>query len=298
VTASEESLDEYGARLLRLFGPPPANWVRTSDADHDVLVAGGGQAGLAVGFALRRAGIARATVIDAAEEGAKGVWRTLARMRRLRTPKAWQEPELGFPELSFRNWYERTQGEEAYERLDRIPTSTWAEYLDWVERTVQVPVRHRTRLVGVAPAGELLALRLEIAAADGSTRVVEETARKLILANGVEGTGGPARPPVFAGLPRHLAAHTGERIDFDALRGRRVAVLGAAASALDVVVAALEAGAGEVHLFTRRPELLVQGPEVAPLPALGGRENFHRRSDADRWRLKLAEARGGRLCTL
>lgn len=76
-----------------------------------------------------------------------------------------------------------------------------------------------------------------------------------------------------------------------------MAVPGAGASALDAAGTALEAGAAEVHLFVRRDDLIVQGQGGFP-PGLGARENFHRRTDADRWKLKVAAARSGRSCTL
>lgn len=289
--------DPYAARLLRLFGPPPHSWVRESSADHDVLVVGGGQAGLGIGFALRRAGVERFSVVDAAEPADKGVWRSVARMRRLRTPKAWPEPEYGFPELSFRAWYELDHSPEEYDAVERIDRLDWAAYVDWVEQVLGVPVRHRTRVVGLAPAGDHLAVELEVTE-DGGTRRVTETTRKLVFANGVEGTGAPAYPPGFEGLPAHLAAHTADRIDFTALAGRRVAVVGAGASALDAAASALEAGAAEAHLFTRRDQLLVQGPAGYGPQSLGARENYHRLSDADRWAQKLRAARAGRTCTL
>jgi cation diffusion facilitator CzcD-associated flavoprotein CzcO len=285
-------------QLLRYFGAAPGNWVRETGFDHDVVVVGGGQAGLGIGFALRRAGIGRAVVVDAAAPGEAGVWTTTARMRTLRTPKAWLEPEFGFPELSFRAWYEGLHGEAAYDGLARIPRTVWAEYVTWFERTVQVAVRHRTKLIGVTPAKDHLVLRLAVTRPDGGVEEVVETTRKLVFANGVEGTGGPALPALFVGLPEEVAAHTGDRIDFAALAGRTVGVLGAGASALDAAGAALEAGASEVHLFTRRPELIVQGPSAGSPQSLGARENFHRRSDADRWRLKVTAARAGRSCTL
>lgn len=287
-----------GDRIRRLFGEPSANWVRPTAADHDVLVVGGGQAGLGIGFALRRAGIGRFCVIDAAAPGQTGVWTTTARMRTLRTPKAWPEPEFGFPELSFRAWFEQRHGVDGYESLDRITRTDWARYLEWITAVVRVPVRHHTRLVDVVPAGDALAARLRITDADGTTTEVVETTRELVHATGIEGTGGPFRPAALRGLPASLAAHTGDPIDFGALAGKRVAVLGGGAAALDAAGTALEAGATQVHLFVRRDDLIVQGPGGFPPGNLGARENFHRRSDADRWKLKVNVARAGRSCTL
>jgi cation diffusion facilitator CzcD-associated flavoprotein CzcO len=301
-----ETNDERAARLRRQFGPDPANWVRPTGTDHDVVVVGGGQAGVGIGFSLRRYGIGRTSVVDAAGPGETGVWTTTARMPTLRTPKIWPEPEYGSPELGFRAWYEHRYGIVAYERLGQIPRRDWAAYVDWITQALRVPVRHRTRLVDItpgraadhgAPAADHLVLRLRVDGPDGP-REVTETTRQLVLANGVDGTGGPRLPAGLAQLPPHLAAHTGHRIDVAALQGRRVAVLGAGASALDAAGAALEAGAAEVHLFTRRPDLIITGSGGLGPQNLGARENYHRRSDAERWRAKVAAARAGRSCTL
>lgn len=74
---------------LRLIGPDPQNWVPDREGiDHNVVIVGGGQSGSAFAFALRRAGIGKVTVIDAAKDGAaSGPWLTSARMHKLRTPK-------------------------------------------------------------------------------------------------------------------------------------------------------------------------------------------------------------------
>jgi cation diffusion facilitator CzcD-associated flavoprotein CzcO len=287
------AVDGHAERVLRHFGPDPANWVRHTQTDHDVVVVGGGQAGIGIGFALRRAGIARACVIDAAPPGETGAWTTTARMATLRTPKNWPEPEFGFPELSFQAWYELLHGERAYAEVQRISRLDWAEYLAWIERNVGVPVRHRTRLTDIRPTADHIALSLVISHPGGGDQMVTETTRKLVLATGIEGTGGPYLPPELAGLAPASVAHTGHRIDFPALAGKSIGVLGAAASAFDAAAVALEAGARAVHLFTRRPELIIArgGPQAANV---GARDNYHRRSDAERWRQKALAARGGR----
>jgi hypothetical protein len=60
-------------------------------------------------------------------------------------------------------------------------------------------------------------------------------------------------PEFVAALPKPLRAHAAGAIDFAALAGRVVAVLGACAFAFDNAATALEPGAAEVHLFC--PEL-------------------------------------------
>lgn len=272
-------LDFAAREALRLLGPDPENWVSDRpDIDHNVTIVGGSGSGSTFAFALRRAGIGRVTVIDAAlDEGHAGVWLTRARMKKLRTPKNLPGPELGVPALSFQAWYEARHGVEAYAAIDRIPRVLWAEYLSWYRHFLNIPVRYQTKLVRIEPVAGFFRLHLEVS---GVSQI--ETTRKIIFANGVAGTGGPNIPPVLASLPRKLYAHTSDEIDFHELRGKTVAVLGAAASAFDAAGVALESGAKEVHLFARRSE-------IASLPVIrvrgypGAYYNYAQLPDAARW---------------
>ncbi|MCF8468479.1 MAG: hypothetical protein K9G33_13850, partial [Sneathiella sp.] len=67
--------------------------------------------------------------------------------------------------------------------------------------------------------------------------------------------GGIRIPQVFKNIPKEYYAHTEEIIDFSALAGKRVLVIGGAASAVDNAAAALENSAAEVHLLMRAPEI-------------------------------------------
>ena len=59
--------DAGAKEALRLIGPDPANWVPDHPGvDHNVLIVGGGQTGCAFAFALRRAGVGKVVVVDAA----------------------------------------------------------------------------------------------------------------------------------------------------------------------------------------------------------------------------------------
>jgi thioredoxin reductase len=245
--------DAAAREAMRLIGPDPQNWVPDRPGlDHNVVVVGGGQSGCAFAFALRRAGIGKASVIDMADDEARaGVWLNAARMNVLRTPKTLAGPELGIPALSFQAWYEARNSRAAYDAFERIPREAWAEYLAWYRRFLDIPVRYRTCLVRIEPAAGHFRLHIE-----EEGRLTVETARKVILANGVAGNGGPYIPSVLHGaLPRRLYAHTADRIEFAALSGRRVAVIGGAASAFDAAGVALETGAASVHLFARRASL-------------------------------------------
>jgi cation diffusion facilitator CzcD-associated flavoprotein CzcO len=277
---SQSDPDSIAREALRLIGPDPENWVPDREGiDHNVLVVGGAQSGSALAFALRRAGIGRVSLIDAATDSAEaGVWLTSARMHKLRTPKNLPGPELAVPGLGFQAWHEARYGVAAYAELDRIPRLEWAAYLDWYRRSTGTSVSYATRLVRIEPAADHLRLHLE---QDGTTRV--ETTRKLVLATGFSGNGGPYVPDVLVRqLPKSLYAHTSEALDFEALRGKAVAVLGSAASAFDAAAVALETGASEVHLFARRDGL-------ASLPVIrirgypGAYDNYASLPDAVRW---------------
>jgi cation diffusion facilitator CzcD-associated flavoprotein CzcO len=153
-------------------------------------------------------------------------------------------------------------------------------YLVWLRETLALPVRNGVRLVGIEPRGSLVAVTLETSRGPETTLT-----RKLVLANGMQGAGAPRIPDfVSRKLPRDTWAHSTERIDFSGLAGRRVAVIGAGASAFDNAATALEAGAARVDLFFRRPAL----PTVNSYRALeshGFFRNFADLPDADRWRL-------------
>jgi len=81
--------------------------------------------------------------------------------------------------------------------------------------------------------------------------------RKLILAVGIEPF--PYIPPILAGLPAGHLTHTFDHGDLSAFRDRKVAVIGAGASAVDVAALLHEAGA-EVHIVTRSAGIAFHAP--------------------------------------
>ena len=110
-------------------------------------------------------------------------------------------------------------------------------------------------------------------------------AREVVLATGMDGSGA-WQVPAFIGeaLPVDRYAHTADDIDFAALAGKRVAVLGAGASAFDNAATALESGAGEVRLFVRRKAIQRVNP-VRWMERAGFLLHFHKMDDATRWRM-------------
>jgi FAD-dependent urate hydroxylase len=215
----------------------------------DVLIVGGGQSGVAIAFGLMRAQVTNILVVDQAPRGAEGPWRTYARMPTLRSPKDYTGPDLNIPSLTYRSWHEARFGRDDWDRLPIIPRELWADYLLWVRDTTGVAVQNGTAAIDIAPADGLLAATLR----DADGRETIRHARKIVLATGQEGTGAWWMPDFVAALPHHLRANTPDPIDFARLRGKRVAVLGAGATAFDNAATALEAGAARVDLYCRRP---------------------------------------------
>jgi cation diffusion facilitator CzcD-associated flavoprotein CzcO len=249
----------------------------------DVLVVGAGQSGIATAFGLMRSQVPNILVLDKSEEGREGPWLTYARMHTLRSPKDYTGPDLDVPSLTYQSWHEAKFGEEDWNNLDLIPRERWAEYLLWFRRIVGIPVRNSCEVVEIAPAaGGLLAATVQSAAG-----VEILYARKIALTTGQEGMGDWIIPEPLRHLPPSRCVHAAQPIDFASLRGKRVAVIGAGASAFDNAAAALEAGAAEVHLFCRRSEIQVIQP-YRWLTFRGFLRHFCDLDDAWRWRFMRA----------
>ncbi len=286
--------DEWARTALRMIGPDPANWVPDRPGiDHNVAIVGGGQTGRALTFALRRAGVGKITILEAAaNEDRTGIWLNAARMNMLRTPKSLPGPELGIPALSFQSWYEARHGQAAYDAIERIQRTDWAAYLSWYKDFLGIAPRYNTRVARIEPAGDHLRLHLETAGGAAT-----ETARKIIIATGFRGGGDKFIPEVLTkNLPSARWSHTEDVIDFAALRGKTVGVIGAAASAFDAAGVALEHGAADVHLFCRR-EAVAATPVIGARFFAGAIDNFHHLPDADRWHHAVRFFRAGSMPT-
>ncbi|MCJ2124015.1 NAD(P)-binding domain-containing protein [Methylobacterium sp. J-077] len=214
---------------------------------YDVVVVGAGQSGLAIAFGLMRSGVANILVLDRARAGSEGPWTTYARMHTLRSPKEFTGPDLGVPSLTYQSWHEARFGRASWEALGLIPKALWAEYLVWFRGVTALPVSNNIEVTAIGPAGGGLLAVETLSPGASETRY----ARKVVLATGQEGMGRWASLPALEGLPVHFRATTADPIDFTALAGKTVAVVGAGASAFDNAATALEAGA-RVHLLCRR----------------------------------------------
>ncbi|HAF42709.1 MAG TPA: monooxygenase [Sphingobium sp.] len=278
------TLAEHEARVahdLECLGYQGANWTRTEPHDgqpvYDVVIIGGGQSGLGAAFGLLRERITNILVLDENLEGFEGPWDTYARMMTLRTPKHLTCIDYGMPSLTFRAWWEAQHGADGWAVIDKIPRRDWMDYLRWYRRILDLPVRNGSRVVLVNPVRKGL-FRLDIA--DGAPVL----ARKVVFATGIQGGGQWQVPVLVSSLPAHRYAHTSEAVDFAALAGKRIAILGGGASAFDNAQHALAEGAGEVHVFVRRKTLPTVNP-IRFMEANGMIPRFPALSDAMKYRM-------------
>ncbi len=135
-----------------------------------------------------------------------------------------------------------------------IPLETFSAYGIAFQRRM-VPYLEQTEVSRVAscPGG------FRLTTADGQTL----TAERVILAVGI--THFAYTPPMLAALPPELSTHSSRYGSVSHFHGKRVAVVGAGASAVDFASALADAGA-LVHLVGRRPKLAFYTPDLEPRP--------------------------------
>jgi cation diffusion facilitator CzcD-associated flavoprotein CzcO len=283
-TATTELAQVVRAELAMLAYPDRA-WVLPPTGDNteplfNVVVVGGGQSALAIGARLKRDGVDRVLLLDAAEEGAEGVWDNFARMPELRTPKELNGMDMGLASLSVQRWYQARYGAAAWELIDRIPRSAWADYLRWYRRTLALPMHNEVKVHNVRPTGSWIAV-------DAQTPTGPRTylTRVAVLATGFDGAGEWRVPALVSdALPPERYNHSANAIDFTRLKGQRVGILGHGASAFDNAVAALRAGAASVDLCFRRAQLPRANPH-RHVETAGFMQHFHALPDAIRWQV-------------
>ncbi|MCF3934533.1 NAD(P)/FAD-dependent oxidoreductase [Acuticoccus sp. M5D2P5] len=278
------ALEAALARDLDYLCRPPANWVPPrrvgEETVSDVVIIGGGMCGLVAWFALQTGGVRNIRILDRNPSGLEGPWVTYARMETLRSPKTLVGPAFGMSALTFRAWFTAQFGETAWEALDKIPRPMWMDYLRWYRKALDVPIENEVNVDKIDPEGPYLRLTISGAGANQSTIL----ARKVVMATGRDGIGRANIPSFVDGVSRDRWAHSSDDIDFDALAGKRVAVVGVGASAVDNAAEALEHGAKEVRHLIRRAEM----PTINKLMGIGSYGfscGFPELPDEWRWRI-------------
>ncbi len=270
--------DRAVIRDLILLNFPPLHWRKThSDASYDVVIIGGGMAGLTAGAALFKEGIFNIQIFDENSAGLEGPWITYARMKTLRTHKEIMGPALGIPHLTFRAWYDAKFGSEDWKKMEKIPNNLWMDYLKWFRDVMQLPVENHCKLKELIPNSKCLELKMECR---GESFFVK--AKKVILATGRAGFGGVIIPDVVKDLPKTQYSHTAEIIDFKKLKDKKIAILGVGASSFDAAATALENQAKEVDLIMRKNRIPTIN-KFGSLPYKGFVHGYYQLADEQKW---------------
>ena len=135
-----------------------------------------------------------------------------------------------------------------------VPLETFVAYgLEFQKRFV--PRLEETRVTSVCRTDG----GFELKTGEGETL----QARRVVVATGISYFG--YMPPLLASLPRELATHSSAHHELEHFAGKRVAVIGAGASALDIAALLHEAGA-QVELVARRSEIAFHTLSAEPRP--------------------------------
>lgn len=212
----------------------------------DVAIIGAGHAGKGLCLALQKHGICNTAIFESAPKGEESIWLTVARMNTLRSGKDCVGPALTFAHLTFRAWYEAQGGN--WDGIEKVPTQLWGRYLLWFGETLGLPIFYEWRLEKIVE-GDGTGVELIF---DRGRKV---RAKKVILATGRKGFGGPSIPPIAEPLPKSCWQHTSERIDPSVYAGKKVCIIGAASSAFDLAATAIENGALQVDMLMRREKV-------------------------------------------
>ena len=129
-----------------------------------------------------------------------------------------------------------------------VAIETFVEYALAFQQNLVPHLDPRT-VARVDPAGNGFAVQLE----DGETI----TARRVVVAVGISHFA--YVPPSLAALPAEFLTHSSAHTDCSRLQGRRVAVIGGGASAIDLAALLHESGA-KVTVIARAPEIRFHNP--------------------------------------
>lgn len=275
-----DDLEKILKENLSMIEYPPAPWHDSTPEIFDVVIVGGGMAGLTASFALLTQGISHIQIFDENAEGFEGPWLTYARMNTLRSNKNLTGPALSISQLTFHAWYTAQFGDQAWDDLRKIPTDLWAEYLQWYKKVLNLPIKNNHRLQAIIPENNMLHLIFK----KPNNTFCEVFTRKVVLATGRGGFGGREIPSIFQQLSSSFYTHTGQIIKQEKIANKDIVIVGTGASAFDTAAYVLEHGAHSVTLLMRRsiPPLVCKDWYLS---TPGAHQGFYNLSNDDRWHM-------------
>lgn len=203
---------------------------QADENNFDVVVIGGGQAGLSLGFYLRRANLSY-VVLDAQSEPG-GAWQHAWKSLRLFSPAQWS---------SLPGWLMPGGGADKYPTRDEV-----LAYLRQYEERYKLPVKRPVSVSAVKPAPEHL--------------IVETTKGKLLARAVISATGSWQKPFVpdypgrasFTGVQIHSARYESP----EPFAGKRVLVIGGGNSGAQILA--------EVSLISDATWVTLEAPQFLP----------------------------------
>jgi len=214
--------------LIEIFAGQNNGGSSSLERQIDVVVIGGGQAGLATGYYLRRTGLSF-EVLDA-EEGPGGAWRHTWESLRLFSPARWS---------SLPGWI-MSGGPDTYP-----PRTDVLAYLAAYEDRYRLPIRRPVRASGVRRSYDRLLVETD--AGTWAARAVVSTT----------GTWSHPYTPVYPGIGQFTGCqlHSADYRDPEAFRGQRVMIVGGANSAAQIL-AEVSQVADTIWVTRRTPTFL------------------------------------------
>jgi len=202
----------------------------------DVVIIGAGPYGLSLAAHLRARGVNfRIFGIP------MGFWRDLPAGINLKSPASSTNISVPKTPVTFSEWCR----ERSLEDYEPCSMESFANYGLWIQAHF-VPNVELTKVTAIARTDRGFDITLD----DGS----ELSAPHVIVATGLSYL--DAIPAAFRELPQEISKHTFHLSDYSEYRGKRVAIVGGGASAIEAGALVHEAG-GFPEVFIREPNVLI-----------------------------------------
>jgi hypothetical protein len=217
----------------------------------DVLVIGAGPYGLSVSTHLRGRGIDHLIVGRPMD-----TWRNHMPAGMYLKSEAYGS-DMSCPQAGYDlEGYRKAKGVEGIARGVPLPLAQFLDYADWYVEQLVPEVTDNT-VSNIRAVND----RFHVGFADAEA----VQARSVVIATGI--LPHAYIPPELSSLPAELVSHTSDHRQLDQFRGRRVAIVGAGASALELAALLHEAG-GEPYIIVRCPGSPTWGTKPSPLTPL------------------------------
>ena len=133
-----------------------------------------------------------------------------------------------------------------------------------IETFIAYGLEFQKRFVAQLEETEITAVSRTASGFELTTQTGETVrSKRVVVAAGISHFG--YIPPMFANLPQEFLTHSSHHKEVLGFNGRKIAVIGAGASAVDLAGLLQEAGA-DTHLIARRPAIAFHEPSTEPRP--------------------------------